>query len=830
MRIPCVARLRNHIYFILIVPLVVLVMTWPTVARMFDGDEFWLHGGTPDRWLDFWNARHVERVLAGQADYYFSDAIFHPQGLSLAFQHIALPHALLFIAMQRVMPADAAYDALYLLMLCFNAFGGYVLIQHLTRDSLIATFGAVVIGISPHFMQGTTVPDIILIGTLPLALYYFHRCLTENRKRFALLGGICTGLSAFIGMYTFVITLLSFGIYGAFLAASRRRRAYFWRQLLLLAAVCGLISIFRVYPMLADASALDEALQGYHHDNLRSHDVLSFFVPTRNPFTEGFLRALFDFPPPKLVNNAYLGYLNLFLVGCALLHRRRRRQLIPWITLLAFFTILRLGSHLTVKGVEFTNIVLPERVLSDWFPPLFGAINWQEYYQPGVVIPLAVAASFGLAALLREKPARLRFAVVMLAIVVIGIEFYLPRGDKVLERNRIAYIDWLASAAEGPIKLINLPMEEHNPHYFLFLQTLTGYPHAFGFSSRNPQAPRRYINANLLLHRWDNSRSAHCLPHNQASFTAALDTLLDDGFTHIVLHRWLYGYNYIKHSFGSIDPAYDNVLVNVFRLSDLRESCGARHIEPAHLRHFARSTAVAPGQRTAIISFHPSERIDDGRFDFLQSLFSDWGSLTHLYFDGSDLATQTRDDAELDADAFARDNQLVYLVYKGGEGANSPKESIELLDRYDLCQRDVLEDGAVIEHYVIPEFSCALVAATSPTKAQYDNGARLENAVLKVAEDELDIQLMWSSLPGATHAISLQAFDETGVKALGQDFVIEHLSLARHRIDITSLAPGSYAVKLILYNFNSGASVPGTASGSGQRFDRELELATIQTS
>ena len=85
-------------------------MTWPTFARIFDGDEFWLHGGQRDRWLDIWNAWHVERVLAGQADYYYTDTIFHPQGLSLAFQHIALPHALLLIVFNKFMPVDDAYN------------------------------------------------------------------------------------------------------------------------------------------------------------------------------------------------------------------------------------------------------------------------------------------------------------------------------------------------------------------------------------------------------------------------------------------------------------------------------------------------------------------------------------------------------------------------------------------------------------------------------------------------------------------------------------------------------------------------------------------------
>ena len=270
MPVPGISRLRKHWHVLLVVPLVVIVTTWPTFARIFDGDEFWLHGGQRDRWLDIWNAWHVERVLAGQADYYYTDTIFHPQGLSLAFQHIALPHALLLIVFNKFMPVDDAYNALYLLMLCFNALCGYVLIQHLLGDKWIALFGALVVGLSPHSLQGTTVPDIILIGTFPLAIYCFHRSLREDRWCFAALAGICVGVTAFIGMYTYVITLLTLGIYGFYQSLSRWRQAAFWRHLLLFAAVCLFISAFRVFPMIADMSIRTEGLRTYHHDSVRS--------------------------------------------------------------------------------------------------------------------------------------------------------------------------------------------------------------------------------------------------------------------------------------------------------------------------------------------------------------------------------------------------------------------------------------------------------------------------------------------------------------------------------------------------------------------------------
>ena len=76
--------------------------------------------------------------------------------------------------------------------------------------------------------------------------------------------------------------------------------------------------------------------------------------------------------------------------------------------------------------------------------------------------------------------------------------------------------------------------------------------------------------------------------------------------------------------------------------------------------------------------------------------------------------------------------------------------------------------------------------------------------------------------------MSVQVFSAAGDKALAQDFVIGHRALAAHQIDISSLTPGDYRLKLIVYNYDSKASVAGTVSSNGGRFERELDLAKFE--
>ncbi len=827
---------RNHLPVLLIVPLVVIITTWPTFPHIFDADEFWLHVVYRDKWHRLWDAWHFERALAGQADLYYTDFLFHPVGASLAFYSMVFPHALLLIALKTVLPVDDAYNLLFLLILCFNAFGGYALIRLLIKDKWIAAFGAVVVAVATPFPFGQTVPDLITIGTLPLTMYFIHRFVTERRQRFAGLAGVCAGITAYIGIYVFAFTLMTIGIYAFMKSFSFWRQPSFWRGLLIFLCLCGLTSVLRFYPMLRDRADLESAIYTYQ-DSTHSNDLLEHFVLPNNPFTGHLFGAPLDprddyeySTVRREYKEAYLGYINLFLASCAFLLLPRRRRLLPWIVILLFFAILRLGSYLTFNGIHYTDIVLPESLLRASFPLLFQNIGAQEYYQIGVVIPLAALSCYGLAALLRSKQARFRRLVALLCIVVVCIEFYTPRLGQTLERNKTAFVAWLQSQPEDQIILVHLPLGDGPVGYYFYLQTLTGFPHANGTSSRFRAKAYRYMEGNWLLSAWYDSRSVHCLPHSRQSFTSALDQLLADGFTHIVVHNWLYGDEFVINSFRNVPPAYDDGSVSVYRVSDLRLSCENQGAELPRFIHFAQSPSAIPGRGSAILSLHPSQAIDPDLFDYLGSLFFDWASLLHLYQDNGELATQNSGKQYARLKAFIEDNQIVHVLYNTNDGDPDLLIDETAFDGFGICQRKAHDDGAMIELYVGRGFSCELVTAGDPLQVRYENGIRLENLLVQTDQDVMDFQFMWSGLPDEAHSISLQVFDAAGEKIHGQDSVIGHLTLDRQRVDISSLPPGDYRVKLILYNFDTGAIVSGTASRDGARVERALEVAAIHQS
>ncbi|MYD10009.1 MAG: hypothetical protein F4X02_08180 [Chloroflexi bacterium] len=821
-------RLRSHWHVLLILPLVILVMTWPTAARVVDTDRFWVHNHTWDIFHRIWDSWHLGQVLAGRAELWYSLDTFHPQGASLVFQSFSFTHALMLLVLKQALSTDNAHNLIFLLILCFNGAGAYVLILHLLKDKWVALFGAVVAATGISFSSKGSDPVLICIGTMPLTLYFFHRAHLESRRLFAALAGFSTGITAFVGMYTFAYILMATAIYTAFLLPARWRQREIWRLLLLFTVIGAAISALRIYPMLADAEILREGLTRYESFAL-SHDVLDYFVHSRNPFTGRFLDSVFNVPPDVIHKNIYLGYINLFFLACALLSRRARRtRLLPWLALFVFFAVMRLGDFLTVNSVPHPDIVLPARVLRDLFPSLFGQIGFPQYYIYALITPFAVVASFGLAALVRGRAERTRALVALSAVLIVCFEYYAPLNGLSLPKGATAYVDWLKAEPDQSIKLINLPRKRPMERYALYGQTLTGYPTAYGYLWRIQDRTVAYSKRNWLLREWSLDRSGSCFGR-ATPYHAALDELLADGFSHVVFHRWAYQIEESAHSFVRVPAAYEDELVTIYRLGDMRLACAELPPALRPFDQFLNSAAGAWQPGSSLLSFHPRDRLDEDSLAYLDATIAyttDWDGLVHLYLDEGEPRVQAAAGSRLNVENLLAQSQVITAIYARGFDL-APVTRRPPLNQFHSCGTQSLGDEWVFERLLRREFSCALFDSPAPIQARYENAAVLANRLVALDGARLEIQMRWDALPKSRHAISIQLFDASGGKAHNQDFIVEDLALARHHVDISSLPPGSYTVELILYDFNSGDSVSGVDSATGVRFNRETVIATI---
>ena len=833
--IKLVKILRKHLHFIVIVPLVIIVMTWPALLHVVDSSIFWLPTTRDDIYMLFWDAWYNNLILAEHADFYFTALKFYPHGVTLAYHNFSLPHMLLVGGLSTVLPPSSAFNLTYLLLVFASVLSGYVYLQYLLRDRWLSFFGAIVFGTSAFVLSRPATPHISFIATLPLSMYFLHRAFNEERWKFIIVSGVLIGFTAFIGLYTLVCLLITVSLYILLFARTKWRHLSFWGKVLVLVLIVAAIGAIRVYPMLVDAESPSSAL-AKNQDRELGKDLLGYFVNYEHPVTGPLLMSLFGSENIERGwrQTVYLGYIPILLIALGLAKARFRRRILPWLLLSLIFLLLRLGTTLSINDVEFETIRLPKFYLAQAIPQVFQPFWTTDQFFAGAVFPFALLTCYGMKTLLQFLPSKRHVSVIIIAAGLVAFEYYQAPDPLVIPDEQLAFLRQLSQKEDqDSIRLINLPMGGNLSKIYDFYQTYNGYPQVEGRPTRTPPSAFNYINGNLLLNSWRRYKSILCLPAGRTQYLSALDQLRSDGFTHIVFHHWLGGIGSISHSFTGVPPAYEDGNVRIYRLAQMPDSCSNQSIlvpEPfSHFRDLALSSAIIADPGTSILSFHPSERIDDESFRYLSSLFLYWKSLEHVYFREGQLQVQSYNPDHTDLTNILAANQLIVLLYDPSQteaaGLGSLIEEIEI--DFNACQGIIETADAFAMYYVRADFPCELLTSAQPFEVFYDNQIRLMNLLQDFDGEHLNLAFWWTNLPRDAHAVSIQVFDPSGAKVAGSDFVIHHVTLAHHRLNLSSLERGDYLVKLILYNFETGISVPGTVTRAQTRFERELEIGRI---
>ena len=229
--------MRDHRHFIIVVTLLTLAMTFPTIVYVLRTDVFWLPGGGhSDAFIKFWDAWYGKLLLSGQADRFFTNLMHYPDGVSLVNHPFFLAYIFVANALALVLPLSNAVSLTFILIVLTAALSAYIYVLWLFKDKWTALLGSIVFGLSPHVIGHTFHPDTAWIAPIPLVLYCFHRGVKEDRRRLVLASGLLAGLTTTVIMYTFVCALILLGFFVCAFAMSKWREKRFWLHVLLLVA------------------------------------------------------------------------------------------------------------------------------------------------------------------------------------------------------------------------------------------------------------------------------------------------------------------------------------------------------------------------------------------------------------------------------------------------------------------------------------------------------------------------------------------------------------------------------------------------------------------
>lgn len=829
--------LREHRHVLVVVTLLTLVMTFPTILYVFRTDVFWLPVWQDgDALTEIWDTWYGKLFLSGQADRFFTDRIFYPHGVSLVYHPFNLPYVVVVNALQVVMPFSNAFSLAYMLIIVVSTLAAYVYLRWLMQDKWIALFGAIVFGFSPHVIGHPNHPNNALIATLPLLIYGFHRGIREDRAKLVIVAGLLTGATSVINIYAYVCAVLSLGLMACAFAASRWRSRRFWQLVSFLIAAIAVSSLWRIYPMMASSQSLGAALEWRGGGEIKT-DLISYFVNHGNPFGGSVASEALQPAGYWLSHTSFLGYLPLALIALGLICRKTRRRMLPWLALCILFLVLRLGSFPRVNGIAY-DIKLPKHYLTEVLPSVFRPFYEADNFQIGALLPLAVLACYGLVALKAWRPNAGRAGFIILLVAVVASEYYVPVKNWIFPKGQFAFLEWLAEEEDSQeVRLINLPLGRLNSKVYNLYQSLSGYPHAEGAVSRTPDSAFDYMRGNTLLSAWHSQRPIHCEMIEQEAYRSGLAQLEADGFSHIVFHHHdiINDWEEIGESFHGIAPAFHNNFTSTYRLRDLRESCpnelSTHHRFTGVFADALQTSSLLAERHGLVIVFPPTTRVNDHFLRFLRYFADIDKTIVTLGMD--ELANINIQSSAAPAGVSAVDLEQYNALWLLNDKLEFDAEQTEAFqkwfsERFQLCARYAEDERTSIDLYLKADIPCAAIDDSSAIDVRYDSGLRLHNASYEINGEIARFFLAWSNGTANRYAFSLQFFDEAGNKALQADYVIRRHLLSVHELDIEPLPPGAYSVQLIVYDFESRVSEGGTVSETGKRIERELEIGMIE--
>ena len=421
------STLYKHRHFVIVATLLTLVLTFPTFVYIFRTDVFWLPtGDSLDVYIKLWDIWYGKLLLTGQADRFYTDLMFYPEGVSLIYNPIFIPHVIVVNALRVLLPISNAFSLTYLLITFSSSLSAYIYLLWLFKDKWIALFGAIVFGFSPHVIGHPNHVEIAFVATVPLAIYWFHRGIKENKLALLVVSGLATGLTTITGLYVYVCLLIMLGFMIFAFALARWRDRSYWSHIALLVLVIAVSSLWRVYPLMSDSQSLSAATDWHGEIEVKT-DLISNFVNHHHPLLGPLAKTILQTPgSARLSGTSFLGYIPLLLIFIGVFNPATRRKMLPWMALWIVFLTLRLGSVLTANGTVFPDFLLPKFYLNQLLPPIFASFFEADIFMMGALLPHAILACFGIVALRESRPAAYRpwFALVLIGIV--AFEFHIP--------------------------------------------------------------------------------------------------------------------------------------------------------------------------------------------------------------------------------------------------------------------------------------------------------------------------------------------------------------------------------------------------------------------
>lgn len=404
--------------------LVAVVFLLPGSARLGRA----LIGYPGDSFQHAWFLWHFARAVSHGQNPYFTNLIFYPNRVNLAWSTLDPLASLLALPFSLTFGPVVAYNVSLITQLALAAFFAYLLCLRVCGNVTAAIIGGVCFGFSPWLM-GEALGHLSLVTAFPIPLYLLALDTLLRRANGGWRNGIAAGLALFLTAlahynYTVFCILLTVVILGVDLALDGRVvAAKIWKPLAVAIATFGVLFLPLFLTLWGNPATRPEsrslgAIEGH------SADVLGWFVPNWNHLLFGrFVRHWnLDLFSAGYEGIVYFGPVILLLVALGLRMgiRENRRWTIRLLVTALCFWLLSLGPHMRFHGHE---TAVPGPAFLFYTSPFGRFVSAPARFHVIVMLAFAGLAAIGVTSILKKlSGAPMRAAIVGVLSIALALD------------------------------------------------------------------------------------------------------------------------------------------------------------------------------------------------------------------------------------------------------------------------------------------------------------------------------------------------------------------------------------------------------------------------
>lgn len=550
--------------FLLYAGLAILI-TWPLAANI---DQV-LPGGSGDTLLHYWNGWVTGQSLSQNQSPFYSNAIFHPQGVSLMTHNMAWFQIGPWLILEQFLNGITAYNIVLLLNLTLCGMMTFLLAKKISRNIKSAFLAGLIYMAWPFRLSQLDHPNLLATQWIPLFLLFLILLLEKGRWRDVVFMAVSFALIGY-GRWQLLIPA---GVMALILIIWNWPR--WWprneRSRLLKLLISGLLTAILLLPpawlllqeQQNDPGAADLFRGG--EESIMQADLLAYITPSNEHFllreiTTPIYDHYYEGRFPSRRYSPYIGITTLLLIIIAVL--KKRKEAMPWLLMGLGLILLGLGPLLRINGQEFPEFPMLYKLLEPL--QLFRLMRVPDRFNMFAALPAAILGGLGSLVILSKFKGKWMVRLVYAALLIFVLLEYLVIPVKLYDIPQPSpFYDDLAQE-QGSFAILNLPFDSLKAKEYMFSQVTHQRPLVQGNLSRIPPGAYGTIESNL----WMNSlRNTVEMDPIYRDVSQQLSHLADQDIRYLIMHKNLVGADRIEHwqRYLLSQPYYEDQQIIVYR-------------------------------------------------------------------------------------------------------------------------------------------------------------------------------------------------------------------------------------------------------------------------